>query len=136
MASDIQVVCKNCGKSSPMEHFALDNVFRMIVCRNCTKDRRLRENVRAEVAKQKEDKMVKAASGGEDEKPAGWDKEDVMIERAYRQKAAQTVSVERIDNVKVRYSCPKCKYKFLYNTEKRTPSSCPYCGAGIAKMKL
>ena len=135
MAESIRVMCKNCNKASPMEDFALDNVFRMIVCKNCTKARRLRENVHAEVAKQKEERMAKGAAD-EEEKPPGWDKEDEAINRAYRQKMAETVKVERADQNRVKYSCPKCKYKFLYNIERRTPSSCPYCGAGISRMQL
>jgi len=68
------------------------------------------------------------------EKPAGWDAEDSEIERAYKQKQAALPDVEKIDNERVKYTCKKCKYKFVFNYLKRVPGRCPYCGANIESV--
>ena len=69
------------------------------------------------------------------EKPKGWDKEDEMLERAYaskqQAKAATHGAVVQIDDTHVKYTCKKCKYSFKYNTEKKQPAHCSYCGADI-----
>lgn len=73
-------------------------------------------------------------------RPAGWDDDDLELERLARQKASSSSSgsgqqVERISDEKVKITCAKCKYRFNYNVMTQTPSSCPNCGREIDKPR-
>jgi rubrerythrin len=127
MAGGIKVKCKACGKMADSDEFVLDPGFRMMVCRNCVKERQSREEVHKKVKEQKEDQK---------KKPAGWDAEDEQLERAHRAKAENTVDVQRIDEQKVKYKCPKCSYEFVVNIVKNSPANCPYCGTGILSFRI
>jgi DNA-directed RNA polymerase subunit RPC12/RpoP len=121
--STIKVKCKNCGKEYPADSFVLDHVYKMVVCPQCVKDRQKKELIRKDAEKQVSHDIAK--------KPAGWDKEDEMIEKAYEAKLskreATTNTMVKTPDGKYKYRCPKCKYEFAYNKETNTPSRCPYC---------
>lgn len=124
------VICRKCNKQTRPDDFILDHVYKMVVCKNCVKDRQTREQVHKEIEAQKaQQKEVK-----EEQKPSGWDKDDDYLERAYRLKQQNAPKVERVDGKKVRYSCQRCKYRFLYDTDRRTPSVCPYCSTPVPKV--
>jgi DNA-directed RNA polymerase subunit RPC12/RpoP len=131
MNSDIKVKCKRCGRSANSTEFVIDPVYRMAVCPACVKERKQSLKVKAEIAQMKGKKEVV-----DEKKPAGWDKEDAYLEKAYTMKMQNTVKVEKIDDEKVKYKCAKCSYDFVYNAIKNTPSSCPYCGAKVSKIRF
>ena len=92
---EIKVKCKRCGRQAKTEDFILDPDFKMMVCPLCIKEKRMREEVYSELAK-------KRGKGGVEEeelekKPAGWDKEDEYLQRAYKRVIKDTVKVEKVD---------------------------------------
>ena len=69
-------------------------------------------------------------------KPAGWDSDDVELERLAKYKKSEGApKVERISDDKLKMTCAKCKYRFTYNIFTQTPTSCPYCGREIEKPR-
>jgi len=134
MDKDIKVKCKRCGRSSKAEEFVLDSDFRMMVCQNCIKEKKMKNEVYDELSKKKELKKGKIEEV--EKKPAGWDKEDEYLERTQKMRMKEMAQVERVDDEKVKYKCPKCSYKFLYNSIKKIPGRCPYCNSDIARFRL
>lgn len=128
-SKSIMVKCRNCGKEYPADQFVLDYVYRMVVCPQCVKDRQKREVIhkeakqQADEAKQQEEELKK--------KPAGWDRDDVLLEKAYAEKQAKKMPIVEIAPGKFRYRCQKCRYEFTYSKATNTPSRCPYCNTGI-----
>lgn len=127
-----KVKCRQCGRFAPINDYRLDPVFGKMVCSACIKERRMREDVHREVNAQRQAKK----KGMEEvaEKPAGWDIEDEFLSKVYASKMKNTVQVEHISGDKVKYKCPKCAYKFIYDTGRKMPPGCPYCGTGIGKI--
>jgi len=121
----IKAKCRKCGKEVPVDDFVLDNAYKMMVCKNCSKERYKREFAFAN-NNIKKDKP----------KPAGWDQEDEYLERAYRAKKANAVSVTKIDDERVKYICPKCKFSLVYNIATKRPSRCSFCNSEIAKISF
>jgi len=119
--------CRKCQRPSSVAAFVLDPVYKMMVCPNCVKDRRSQEIV------QKELKQLKESGKVEKPQPKGWDAEDEKLERAFKAKKENVVEAERIDPDKIKYSCPKCSYKFIYDEDRKKPNSCPYCGTPIKR---
>jgi DNA-directed RNA polymerase subunit RPC12/RpoP len=133
---DVSVKCKRCGATALSNTLVLDPDYKMVVCQQCVKEKQLKEKVHKELDAEKK-KKLEAQNGieVEDKQPAGWDKEDEYLERAYKQKQKQQpqVSVQKIDDDKVKYKCPKCSYTFIYSIEKNHPHACPYCGSDIVR---
>ncbi|MCX8147016.1 MAG: hypothetical protein N3D84_00955 [Candidatus Woesearchaeota archaeon] len=129
----VKAVCRNCGRYVNTNDLILDPVFKMMVCKECVKDRKMRESVHKEA---REMRLQKKQQGIiQEEKPAGWDYDDEVIEKAYKMKMKTSVKVEKVGN-KVKYSCPKCKYTFLYDPEKKKPARCPYCASDIRSIRF
>ena len=126
MFGGVSAACKRCGKKDDSTTFILDPVFKMMVCRDCVKDRKEKENM----SKEKQEALKIQA-----QKPAGWDSDDEYIEKKYGRKKADEPEVQRINNTKVSYTCQKCKYKFVYDEERETPKICPYCGKSVSKYR-
>ncbi len=128
----VKVKCRNCGKDAPANSFVLDHVYRMMVCQQCVKDRQKREILHKQAKQELEEAKAKAEEAAK--KPAGWDDEDDVIEKAYAEKQAKQAKhgeVVEIGGGKVKRSCYKCKYQFVYNPATNTPNRCPYCNASI-----
>lgn len=69
-------------------------------------------------------------------KPAGWDEDDMELERLAKYKTNENApKVEKISDDKLKITCAKCKYRFTYNIHTQTPTSCPYCGREIDKPR-
>ncbi|MBN2053116.1 hypothetical protein JW756_06435 [Candidatus Woesearchaeota archaeon] len=130
MLTPVKVKCKRCGREAKSDEFVLDPVYKMMVCRDCVKERRMNEFSAAK-AKQREEAKIKMEEQIKKEKPAGWDAEDAEIERAFKAKQAAAPKIERIDDANVKYTCKKCKYQFKFNVLNRMPGRCPYCGGSI-----
>ncbi|MEM4271901.1 MAG: hypothetical protein QXD13_02350 [Candidatus Pacearchaeota archaeon] len=124
-SSAIKVKCKNCGRMANAEEFVLDNSFKMMVCPACIKDKN-------KISVQKEEPKPEISV----QKPAGWDKEDEYLERAFKAKVKQAAVVEKIDSEYVKYTCPHCKYSFKYSVIRKKPGVCPYCSEGIVKINF
>jgi DNA-directed RNA polymerase subunit RPC12/RpoP len=134
MNKGVSAVCKRCGRSSPAEQFILDPIYGMMVCQLCVKERK----GKSAAAQIKQDRNAVQQKKEEEvrNRPPGWDKEDEYLERSYAKKRESQVGVERIDGSHVNYSCPKCKYRFIYDTERKHPKVCPYCNSQIFSMKF
>ena len=123
--SDIKAVCKRCGKSSKACDMVLDPVYKLMVCPFCVKERK--DN---ELSAQKNSLREKESQRNQDKirsKPAGWDEEDEYLDKVVKNKKP-AIAIQKIDDERVSFACPKCNYKVIFNTIKRHPSSCPYCG--------
>jgi len=128
--SSIKAKCKKCGKDSKADEFVLDPVYKMMVCRDCVKERKMSEFTVRKSAAQAEMK-AKIETQEKKERPAGWDSDDLEIERAYKDKQATKATVEKISDDKVKYTCKKCKYQFIHNVYKKSPAVCPYCSTPV-----
>jgi len=124
MGQDVKAVCKKCGKMAPASSFVLSSTLRMMVCPNCAK-------IGKESIEKQQQKEMEASK-----KPAGWDSEDDYLERAFKEKSKDAAYVEKIDDTKVRYTCPKCRYKFVYDTIRKYPASCGYCGTKVQNLMI
>jgi hypothetical protein len=129
MMMPIKVKCKKCGKDAKSDEFILDPVYKMMVCRECVKERKMNE-----LQAKKDTQSAQRVAQQEQQKkqmPAGWDSEDAEIERKYREKQSQVSSIERIDDDRVKYTCKKCKYSFTYYISQKKPGRCSYCGTPV-----
>jgi DNA-directed RNA polymerase subunit RPC12/RpoP len=126
----LKVKCKRCGNMARPAEFVLDPYYRLMVCPFCVKERKNRKSVQDEMQAMK----AKKEEPVEEKKP-GYDKEDTYLDRAYESKIKNTVAVEKVNDDNVKYACPKCKYKFVYNVVKKTPGRCPYCSSDISKLR-
>lgn len=148
MPQDIMVKCKNCGKLAPSMEFAVDPYLRMAVCKACAKGARASQgqtkitpNTQQRINQQtgprgvaQQDFLFKSKPERvEDDKPAGWDTDDVYLEKLAKKKQENTVKVEKLSDGRILYPCMKCKYQFKYSQEKNLPAKCPYCGTPVGK---
>ncbi|MFH1063990.1 MAG: hypothetical protein V1729_02840 [Candidatus Woesearchaeota archaeon] len=117
----VLVLCKKCGKKVNSTEFILDPVYRMMVCRNCNRDR---------IAKEHPDAKKKVEV--ENSRPAGWDAEDELLNKRYQPKKPEFADLPRVSADKVRIRCRKCGSNFNFNTEKHYPLNCPNCGTRIS----
>ncbi|MBU1201013.1 MAG: hypothetical protein KKA51_00800 [Nanoarchaeota archaeon] len=67
-------------------------------------------------------------------KPAGWDAEDAYLEKMKKKIDITKPVVQEIDEERVKYTCLKCKYVFVYNMFKEYPKTCPYCKTPVSKF--
>ena len=118
----IKVKCKQCGGMANSTEFILDPYFAKLVCASCVKNRKNKVN------------MPEKPKMPEPLKPAGWDKEDDQIDKAFREKAKNTITAQKIDEENIKYKCP-CGYSFKYNIMKKIPARCPYCSSDIQRFK-
>lgn len=134
----VKIKCRNCNRMASTDEFVLDPIYKMVVCKQCVKERQQRDSIHKEIQQEKEKrqqlKEVVADQKQREQKPVGWDEIDDRLEKMHKAKVASTVNVTKLDDDKVQYACPKCKYNFIYNTEKKTPKGCPYCSTPISNM--
>lgn len=141
-SSGVKVICKRCGRSTAAEEFVLDNIYGMMVCPTCVRDRQ--SKVASELKAKKDEvkqsipemKVEKPQPKIDPNKPRDWDNDDEFLSKAQKTKLAGMVSVQQIDHEKVKYRCPGCNFQFTYNLLKRTPARCPYCSDNIRKFKI
>jgi len=123
---EIRATCKRCGKQAPVDEFVLDKDYKMMVCQACVKEKTQK------TAKIPDDEVQIEEV---EKKPAGWDKEDEYLERSYNLRQKTMPKIEKIDSDTIRYTCQKCGFKFVYQLLKQSPSSCPYCGTPIGRIR-
>ncbi|MDP2907027.1 MAG: hypothetical protein Q8O03_03740 [Nanoarchaeota archaeon] len=136
--------CKKCGQSVSANSLILDNLYGMLVCPGCLKEKRSLGSKEA-VLKATADALagmktrpapskiaVQPPVPAEvKERPVGWDSEDDYLERMHKQRDKLKVNFDRLDESRIRYVCTKCGFKFVYHTGKRYPSACPNCGTHV-----
>ncbi|MBN2881522.1 hypothetical protein JXM83_05735 [Candidatus Woesearchaeota archaeon] len=126
MADEVKAVCKRCKKEWKASELKLDPEYKMVVCPQCIRERL-----------QPKTKSIPITHAPEAPKPiektkAGWDEDDEALEKMRAEKEKKPkLNYEKVDDVTIKIKCPKCDFKFLYNIEKGTPHSCPYCGIKI-----
>lgn len=134
MSDVVKAKCRQCGKESPAESFILDHYYKMVVCPACS-EKRAKENNASIIARKKVPKSDTVVTNIE-EKKCAWDSEDEYLNKLYQLKNQDLIQVRKIDDEKVQYKCPKCKYEFPYNIIRKTPTKCHFCGSDIAKFKI
>ncbi len=106
-------ICRRCGRPGDAKAFALDPIFKQVVCPQCVKERK------------------KPGSTLTAEKPTDWDYEDEVLEKTHKlkqqQKPKETIRYVRINDEKIKIICPKCEFPFVYNTVRDSPRFCPFC---------
>ncbi len=127
--NEIKVVCKRCKRSMPASSFVLDPVYKLMVCPLCVKERKDKVMINEALKHKEKENALKAQE--QKSRPAGWDSEDDYLEKAAKQRTKIGPEVQRISDDKVKYTCVKCKYKFVYDEARKYPSACPYCGTKI-----
>ena len=130
----IKVKCNKCGGEMFSDEFVIDPDYKMAVCRNCIRDKRKRQDVWAEVGKQREAKIAQEAEDAKKPpKPAGWDKDDELLDRLVKQKerVKERMVFKELPNGKIK--CAKCGYAFKYDSANSTPMNCPYCFNPVKK---
>lgn len=125
LSKEIKATCKRCGKQAPVDEFVLDKDYKMMVCQACVKEKKQK------TAKQQEEATIEEVQ----KKPAGWDSEDEYLERAKSLREKMRPKYEKIDSENIRYICQKCGFKFVYHILKESPSSCPYCGTPVGRIR-
>ncbi len=137
-------VCKRCGRNAPADSFVLDHLLGMLVCADCVKEQKSKVskaavmkatsdvmNAKSKTALTAAQPVQKPVQEEVKERPAGWDSEDEYLERAHKQRQKLNVNFERLDDSRVRYTCTKCQFRFIYHISKKYPSMCPNCGASV-----
>jgi hypothetical protein len=111
--------CKKCGGRSDADKFQVCYESRMAICHSCF-------TRRGQKVEKKETPVKK-----EIKKPAGWDKEDELLEQLTQNKKREYKGrIERIPGKSyVRFTCPHCNFKFKYYPWEKRPGTCPYCNA-------
>jgi DNA-directed RNA polymerase subunit RPC12/RpoP len=114
------VKCKQCGKSAPSTEFTLDPVYRMMVCRKCVEERRMKERpiMAGDRVVKPTAKPVVSVS-----KPAPKPSVDLGIPKVKSSTAAS--------GSKMKQRCKNCGHVYLYDAEKMYPQNCPQCGMHI-----
>ena len=132
-SSRVKVKCNRCGAEVFSDEFILDPDYKMMVCQNCVREKRTRKEVWNEVNKQRDDakRQQQAEEEKANPKPAGWDKDDELLEKLYKhkQKVKEVYGVAEVGPGKAK--CHRCGYVFKYNSDINKPSACPYCANPI-----
>jgi DNA-directed RNA polymerase subunit RPC12/RpoP len=126
---DVSVKCRKCGKQASAKTFVLDYASRMMVCPLCIKQRKQniinkKRDILEEKKKERELEELK-------KKPPGWDHDDDLLEKLYREKKKHRNPDVLQGSGKVKYSCTSCDYEFIYDRDKQKPRDCPYCGRRV-----
>ncbi|MBU0665981.1 MAG: hypothetical protein ABIC91_08305 [Nanoarchaeota archaeon] len=108
--SDFKAVCRKCGKSVSSKNLVLDPYYKMVVCASCVADRRIKFKPQPSVSATNS-KSATVVSG----------------KTPIRNKVAEHSMIEKVDERKINYLCPKCKFSFVYNVVTNHPNKCPYC---------
>jgi len=135
MSDEIKVICKKCGRTSKASEFVLDPDYKMMVCLQCSKERK--SSFGKKPSQQQPEATQQKKEAPAVSRPRGWDSDDEALEKMSKRTSASydgepKVKYEVIDDDNIKLTCPKCDYKFTYNTFKMSPSSCPYCSVKLS----
>ena len=137
----VQVKCRKCGNSAPADQFRVDYRAGYVVCPACLKGQSGKDEKRPIVPKisplSPSSSETSAGSrkdlpetGPRKLRPAGWDEDDALADRLWKEKQQQKGQVIRVNDTLMRYTCGKCGYSFTFKQEKR-PLTCPYCNTSL-----
>ncbi len=147
MPIETRVKCRRCGRDAPASEFTVDYVYKMAVCGNCVRERKassssvshpvknspLSKSIMSEPA-QKTTLPSSVSQTAKQSKPADWDEDDELLEKTAGKKVMnEGVKAVKLDSGKLLYPCPKCKYKFKYDSERNNPNKCPFCATIIRR---
>jgi len=105
LGDDVQVKCRNCGKTAKAKSYVLDPDLKMMVCPECARHK----------GTPKPEAQVKP------QKPSDWDEDDEYLARA----AKKPKKPQLEEGMKLK--CKKCSYVFVYNGKR----VCPYCDSSF-----
>lgn len=157
MIDEIKIKCRKCQRTALADDFVLDHDYKMMICPACVSEKRSAGKKKQTVEKtQLDDSMdlneaaqvspvqsIKPLPRPQFSAPAEKKQEYIEISSKANNisaKQAQASSPQRMEpsrqaetpmGSKVKISCSKCNYRFSYDTERRYPSKCPYCGASV-----
>jgi Zn finger protein HypA/HybF involved in hydrogenase expression len=123
----VEVPCKRCGKPAPASEMTLDPVYRMMVCRKCVEERRMKDNpLRATSIPAK-------TPGGTVLRPATMSAAKPSSVSSARPASAPAPSAAKLvaSPAKSKIACKKCGWKFNFDAEKNYPQNCPSCGTPV-----
>ena len=158
--TDVKVKCKLCNNQVVASDFKLDPYVKFMVCNTCFRKQSnekiaMLNKPKQDLPKQDNtcmhqnkpvfdlDKMdassnikvnhidpnMKASDAAG--KPAGWDKDDEILNRLYKSKqneqGKEKAKFTPIDGNRLKYVCQNCSYKFTYDKMLKKPKVCPYC---------
>jgi hypothetical protein len=134
MPEEITAKCRRCGQSVPVRSLVLDNVYNMVVCPMCIKERKLSDQVRKPEKEAKDEKIRDSGIIQKEQQRIGRAMGDGYVKLDVNKIEDIPKPIQRpaeLNPDKIKLKCGKCHYGFTYNQEAKQPSSCPYCGAGI-----
>ena len=122
LQTSVKAKCKICGTLAPAEQFKLHYKYKSVVCPSCFAGKKAQEEKKPVV---------------EIIKPAGWDKDDEYLEKAYRMRRdEERANFEKVSGSdQVKCTCTSCKYVFKYDPFRKTPKVCPYCDVAVPRLK-
>ena len=127
----IKVKCKRCNNSVDSDELTLDYVYKMMVCKNCVKER-----IKDQKDKQDLKKQAETRKEAKKDLPRDWDHEDEYLERYHTQKKKKGIPIEWVNDNKIRFNCPGCNIAVNYSILKQAPRLCPHCGKNISVKKI
>lgn len=120
----VMATCKHCGKQYPSTEFTLDPVYRMMVCKKCVEERRMKESpIKSGAPAVSRPSSISSVQGSV-ARPVAKPSPGLGIPSAKPSTAAS--------GNKTRQKCKKCGNVFLYDAEKCYPQNCPQCGTHIS----
>ncbi|MBI2665623.1 hypothetical protein HYX12_03315 [Candidatus Woesearchaeota archaeon] len=155
MFNDVKAVCKRCTRQVSAAQFVLDAEYKTMICPFCVKEKKITsgfakpagsENrlndpnslnraanrtavipTKSMISKPEATSALKLAS-----------KQSTIKENQHSStlklselQQNNTSNFRRLDQERVKMTCQKCKYEFVYNETQKYPSSCPYCNGPI-----
>lgn len=126
---EVNAKCRKCNKPMPVTKLRMDPDMKMMVCPDCIK------NKGAASGKQQTAGNENKQAAAKKNLPPDWDREDEVLEKAFKVRQAETEGIEykKIGTDLVSYKC-KCGYLIKYNLRERKPRACPYCGKEIPSV--
>ena len=119
----VKANCRRCGSSVPADQFKLHYSYKMMVCPNCFSGK---------TQLQEEKKKVEEVKPA---KPAGWDQEDLYLEKFHSKQQKQEPIFRKVPATgHIECTCRKCSYSFKYDPFRKKPKTCPYCNEAIPRL--
>lgn len=147
MVIETRVKCRRCGRDAPANEFTVDYVYKMAVCANCVRERKASSSANSHPVKNSPlsksimseprstaSQTTASQSTAKSSRPVDWDEDDDYLEKTAGKKVvSEGVKAVKLDSGKLLYPCPKCKYKFKYDSERNNPNKCPFCATIIRR---
>ncbi|MBU2560757.1 MAG: hypothetical protein KKD17_00515 [Nanoarchaeota archaeon] len=127
--SQVMVNCKHCGKPAPSNEMSLDPVYRMMVCRKCVEERRMKDNpIRPGMP-------LPPKPGIAPSRPAPLQAVKPAVMPKPVPKPAPSAVKVLSSSSKSKIKCKKCGWSFNFDADKGYPRNCPSCGTPVGGGK-